>query len=186
MGFIRKLPHTLIESFKSTLDEVRQSDVLLHVVGLEHARFEHHMQVVQQTLLEIGALGLPTILVFNKIDACEASEKNLPALQREYPDAVFISALWGIGLDTLRQQLADLVRRDHIETVACIPVTDGKTLSSIRHLANVIEEKLVQVQQAGSTPLDALRVRFRAGPAQQSDLQTALAPYTKLYPIPQN
>jgi len=69
VGFIRKLPHTLVESFKSTLDEVRESDILLHVVDISHSSFEEQIGIVNQTLLEIGARDKPTYIVFNKIDA---------------------------------------------------------------------------------------------------------------------
>lgn len=68
VGFIRKLPHTLIECFKSTLDEVREADVLLHVVDVSHPSFEEQIEIVNHTLVEIGAADKPTILVFNKID----------------------------------------------------------------------------------------------------------------------
>lgn len=68
VGFIRKLPHSLVESFKSTLDEVRESDLLLHVVDISHPNFEEHISVVQQTLAELGAVDKPTIIVFNKTD----------------------------------------------------------------------------------------------------------------------
>ena len=69
VGFIRKLPHTLVESFKSTLDEVRESDILLHVVDISHPNFEEQIDIVNQTLLEIDARHKPTYIVFNKIDA---------------------------------------------------------------------------------------------------------------------
>ena len=67
VGFIRKLPHHLVESFKSTLDEVRDADVLVHVVDISHPNFEDHVAVVNETLKDIGALDKPTIVIFNKI-----------------------------------------------------------------------------------------------------------------------
>ncbi|TSA50956.1 MAG: GTPase HflX, partial [Sphingobacteriales bacterium] len=71
VGFIRKLPHHLIESFKSTLDEVRESDILIHVIDISHAKFEEQLEVVNKTITEIGASGKPTIYVFNKMDLYE-------------------------------------------------------------------------------------------------------------------
>lgn len=71
VGFIRKLPHDLVESFKSTLDEVREADILLHIVDISHPNFEEQFQVVNDTLKEIGAIDKPTILIFNKIDNYE-------------------------------------------------------------------------------------------------------------------
>ncbi len=76
VGFIRKLPHGLIESFKSTLDEVRESDILLHVVDISHPEFEAQIETVNQTLQEIGALNKKTIMVFNKIDIYNADREN--------------------------------------------------------------------------------------------------------------
>ncbi len=76
VGFIRKLPHHLVESFKSTLDEVRESDILLHVVDISHSDFEEQMQIVNQTLREIGIADKPLFMVFNKIDNYKAVEKD--------------------------------------------------------------------------------------------------------------
>src|SRR5690606_34971971 len=72
VGFIRKLPHHLVESFKSTLDEVREADVLIHVVDISHPNFEDHIAAVNETLKDINALDKPVITVFNKIDAYKA------------------------------------------------------------------------------------------------------------------
>ena len=69
VGFIRKLPHQLVESFKSTLDEVREADILLHVIDISHPNFEEQIEIVNKTLAEIDGLDKPTIMVFNKIDA---------------------------------------------------------------------------------------------------------------------
>ena len=76
VGFIRKLPHQLVESFKSTLDEVREADFLIHVVDISNSNFEDHINTVNKTLLEIGVKEKPTLLVFNKIDAYSYIEKD--------------------------------------------------------------------------------------------------------------
>ncbi len=76
VGFIRKLPHTLVESFKSTLDEVRESDILLHIVDISHPSFEEQLEIVNQTLVEIGARDKPTYIVFNKTDAFRYTQKE--------------------------------------------------------------------------------------------------------------
>jgi len=80
VGFIRKLPHQLVESFKSTLDEVREADILLHVVDISHPCFEEQIKEVKQTLVEIGAAGKPGITVFNKTDLLEQSEHEIHKL----------------------------------------------------------------------------------------------------------
>lgn len=116
VGFIRKLPHDLVECFKSTLDEVRESDILLHVVDMSHPAFEEQIQVVNETLASLKAQEKPTIVVFNKIDrlepeAREQLEKTWWA--RENAPAVFVSAGGNLGIDTLRQRLLELVRKEY-------------------------------------------------------------------------
>ncbi|GHB68566.1 GTPase HflX [Persicitalea jodogahamensis] len=139
VGFIRKLPTTLIESFKSTLDEVREADILVHVVDISHPGFEEQMEVVSSTLAEIGAADKPTIIVFNKIDLYEQPEetqdeqdwqevtedtKRLPMdalieqLRKSYhaskaEHVVFVSAEHNENMAELRRHLADLVRDKH-------------------------------------------------------------------------
>ena len=134
VGFIRKLPTQLVESFKSTLDEVRESDLILHVVDISHPEFEDQIAVVTETLREIDALGdKPQILVFNKIDAYQHIPKDpddlTPAtklnrtreelekswMARMGNDCTFISARTGEGMDELRRLLYDRVKAIHIQ-----------------------------------------------------------------------
>ncbi len=125
VGFIRKLPHHLVESFKSTLDEVRESDLLLHVVDMAHPQFEDHIRTVQQTLTEIGAADKTAVMVYNKLDLYRARyfdalldeqtrralEKELAErLQRTYGEGVFISAHTREGIDTLRELMSSHIR----------------------------------------------------------------------------
>ena len=122
VGFIRKLPTELIESFKSTLDEVREADLLLHVVDISHPRFEDQIAVVKQTLQEIGAGDKPVYLVFNKIDAYTWTEKAdddlTPAtdenrsLKANTP-CIFLSAKRRTNIDKFRQDLYGMVREIH-------------------------------------------------------------------------
>lgn len=130
VGFIRKLPHSLIESFKSTLDEVREADILLHVVDVSHPAYEEHIEVVNKTLKELGASDKPTILVFNKIDRYRVAEEDTPEREEgvaESPlerlkasyigksgfDTVFISAVNKINIDELRAKLIEKVKEKH-------------------------------------------------------------------------
>jgi GTP-binding protein HflX len=128
VGFIRKLPHDLIESFKSTLDEVREADVLIHVVDISHPQFEDQINVVNETLAELGAGEKPTILVFNKIDAYHFVPKEeddltpstkenvtLEELKRTWlarinGKCVFISAVKRINIEELRNVMLDMVK----------------------------------------------------------------------------
>lgn len=132
VGFIRKLPHQLVESFKSTLDEVREADILLHVIDISHPDFEEHMNVVNQTLEEIGAGDKPTILVFNKIDAYQPEEREewdlepmtekqmgLEELKKTWmakinTDFIFISALNKNNIEEFREMLYEKVKAIHI------------------------------------------------------------------------
>ena len=131
VGFIRKLPHQLVESFKSTLDEVREADILMHVVDISHPNFEEQIKVVKNTLQEIGAGKKPTFMVFNKIDAykyVEQDEFDLGPKKREnyslvelknswmYKEntpAIFISAKEKLHIDKLRNDLYKMVAEIH-------------------------------------------------------------------------
>jgi GTPase len=130
VGFIRKLPHSLVESFKSTLDEVRESDILVHVVDISHPGFEDQIEVVNQTLAEIQANDKPTIMIFNKVDAwspADESEKdehkekqsleNLKKhwIARNNPPAIFISATQKTNLDELKEILYYNVKALHTQ-----------------------------------------------------------------------
>ncbi|MBK5279247.1 MAG: GTPase HflX [Bacteroidia bacterium] len=121
VGFIRKLPHHLIESFKSTLDEVREADILLHVVDVAHPFHNNHIEVVNKTLAEIGAGNIPTILVLNKIDLLASQEEpiDLEELkgyyrQRGFERVVFISAEKKENIAVLKKELFDAVRQKHL------------------------------------------------------------------------
>lgn len=131
VGFIRKLPTQLVESFKSTLDEVREADILMHVVDISHPNFEDHIRVVKQTLQEIGAGNKPVFMIFNKIDAykyVEADEFEIgPKKQenisleelknswmyKENTPAIFISAKQKLHIDKLRNDLYKMVAEIH-------------------------------------------------------------------------
>ncbi|MEJ6735919.1 MAG: GTPase HflX [Flavobacteriales bacterium] len=133
VGFIRKLPHHLLESFKSTLDEVRDADVLVHVVDISHPNFEDHVAVVNETLKDIAALDKPTIVIFNKIDAFTYVKKGeddlLPSTREnysledlkkmwmsnvEYP-TVYISAVKKINTDELKDVLYKHIKNTHLD-----------------------------------------------------------------------
>lgn len=121
VGFIRKLPHHLIESFKSTLDEVRESDVLLHVVDVAHPFHDNHIQVVSKTLNEIGAGEIPVILILNKIDLWRQihPETDLSDIISYYKtlgfaDVVPVSAITKENLDELRSVIVAAVKKKHL------------------------------------------------------------------------
>ena len=114
VGFIRKLPHSLIESFKSTLDEVREADLLIHVVDVSHSSYEEQIETVNKTLLEIGAADKKVLYVFNKVDLIEGfNDKILENLETSWlaksEKSVFVSAKTGLNIDKLRQKIYEEV-----------------------------------------------------------------------------
>ncbi len=133
VGFIRKLPTQLIESFKSTLDEVREADILLHVVDVSHPNFEEHIETVNRTISEIDKTEKPTLIIFNKIDAFEYEEydefdiepksrKNYSLedwkktyLNRNKTNVIFISAKEKLNLEELKEQLYESISKIHTE-----------------------------------------------------------------------
>jgi GTP-binding protein HflX len=131
VGFIRKLPHHLVESFKSTLDEVREADILLHVVDLSHPRYEEQISIVNKTLEEIGASSKPILYIFNKVDQYEKNQFD-PWLEEKvkkeimdeliqkwewetHDQSIFISATEKRNLDQLRKMLLEKVRQLYVQ-----------------------------------------------------------------------
>ena len=132
VGFIRKLPTHLVESFKSTLDEVREADVLIHVVDISHPNYEEQIEVVESTLRELGGGDIPTMLVFNKTDAYSYIKKDEDDLtpstkdnlslddhiedwNRSHPGSLFISALKKSNINELKDQLYQKVKKIHMK-----------------------------------------------------------------------
>jgi GTP-binding protein HflX len=125
VGFIRKLPHQLIESFKSTLDETRESDLLLHVVDVSHPQFEDHLAVVESTLAEIGSDDKPTMIVFNKVDRIEVEpfgptrEDIMAGIRERFErgdrEVIFISAKEKWGMEELRNVVFEAVKEIHVK-----------------------------------------------------------------------
>ena len=173
VGFIRKLPHKLIESFKSTLDEVRESDVLLHVVDASHSHFEDHIKVVRQTLDELGAIDKPTVLVFNKLDELE-TRGLVTALRAQYENAAFVSALRGIGLESLRKQVLGLVESDYVDREALLPVSEAKSRARVHSVAQVLSEEMAMATGYGD-PEPVVRLRYRASAENAPELDRMLA-----------
>ncbi|UII23311.1 GTPase HflX [Fulvivirga ligni] len=120
VGFIRKLPHHLIESFKSTLAEVKEADVLIHVVDISHPAYEDHIRVVKETLKELDAVDKPTIYVFNKIDLLEEEEmedlqdRRIANIETD-DKRVFVSAASKINIDELRQAILEAAKIRHYQ-----------------------------------------------------------------------
>jgi GTP-binding protein HflX len=144
VGFIRKLPHNLVASFRATLEEVNEADLLLHVIDASHPVWEEQRQVVDQVLAELGAAEKPVLYVFSKIDA--VAEGDLEALRERIgnllPDSsVFVSSLAKDGLDPLRRALMVAARKGTTLAELRLPIGDGKLLAQIYREADVIGQR---------------------------------------------
>ena len=142
VGFIRKLPHHLVASFRSTLEEAREADVLLHVIDASHPDWEEHREVVAEVLAELDLEGRDEILVFNKIDRITHDEEA--ALRDrvrafEPTPALFVSALRPDSLDAIRETLRARVRGRLAHVVVHVPVADGEAIAALYREGEVTE-----------------------------------------------
>jgi GTP-binding protein HflX len=162
VGFVRHLPHQLVEAFRSTLEEVADSDLILHVVDGSDADPEGQIAAVREVLGEIDALHVPELLVINKIDAADAD--TLTRLRRVAPDAVFVSARTGRGLEQLATAVEARLPRPSIEVHVLVPYDRGDLVSRVHSTGEVLAE-----EHTGDGTLLAARV--------SGDLAGALSAY---------
>ena len=139
VGFIRKLPHHLVQSFKSTLDEVREADLLIHLVDGSSTMVHEYIEVVQQTLKELKSNNKQTLLVFNKVDRMDDEQHEM--LRGEYPNALYISAIRGIGLSELEEAIEQEIESHYIKVDLDIPIQAYKAVAFIHEHAHVENEK---------------------------------------------
>jgi GTP-binding protein HflX len=154
VGFVRNLPHQLVEAFRSTLEEAAEADLLLHVVDVAAPDPERRMRVVREVLGQIGAEEIPEVLVGNKIDIADTVE--VERFRALWPDAVAVSALTGEGLDGLVQRLGVDAFRSTVDVELTVPFSEGHLLGVIRSSADVLSEEYTE---AGTR----LRARMPAG-----------------------
>jgi GTP-binding protein HflX len=140
VGFIRRLPHHLIASFRATLDEVSEARMLLHVVDVSQPGAQEQILAVEEVLKELDALDKPTLMVFNKVDKLE-DMSHLPLLRHKYPNNVETSALLGEGLDDLRAKLLEIASEDEVEIDVDIPQKEGQIVNYIYDHGEVIERE---------------------------------------------
>lgn len=169
VGFIRKLPHHLVASFKSTLDEVTEADILLHVVDVSHPLFEEQIAVVDETLEEIGASGKPTVMVFNKIDRL-ADRNIVTSLASRYENAVFISAARGINMSSLEKKLAEILDANIIEQTITFSQSEHRIISQLHDMAEILDTRYDG---------DSITIRFRLDKIHADRLKTILAKKSK-------
>ena len=136
VGFIRKLPHQLVESFKSTLDEVREADALMHVLDISHPNFEDHFEVVKETLAEIDDTEKPTIVVFNKIDAYQ-HDPNLEDHEVDSENAVMsldeLKKTWMAKLPNAKCVFISAQNKENIEELKSVLYGEVKEIFQVRY-----------------------------------------------------
>ena len=140
VGFIRKLPHHLIASFKSTLDEIIEADILIHVVDISAPNFREQIKVVEETLEELNSLDKPTIIAFNKIDKLQ-DRSIIHTLAKEYENAVFISASRGVNIQALKDKILQLIDDHYVEITGKGNVPNPEAMSVIYKLGEVLDVK---------------------------------------------
>lgn len=141
VGFVSKLPHLLVKAFRSTLEEVTEADLLIHVVDYSNAQYEQQIQVTKETLKEIGADHIPVIYAFNKVDLTDAVEYDTGA------DYVHISAKTKKGMNNLIELVKQKVLTNYVQCEMLIPYSEGRVLSYLRAKANI---KSVRYEGSGA------------------------------------
>ncbi|MDI6767866.1 MAG: GTPase HflX [Bacteroidota bacterium] len=151
VGFIRKLPSNLIASFKSTLAETIEADILLHVVDISHPHFEEQISVVKETLVDLEAADKPMVMVFNKID--KLNDRSLiNELKKKYDSSVFISAERGINISSLTEILLDMIDHSTTEQTILISQSDYRLVARLHEFAEIVDKEYEN---------DSIRIRFR-------------------------
>ena len=156
VGFIRKLPHHLIASFKSTLAEVTEADILFHIVDASSPQFEDQIEVVKTTLDELRSLDKPSVMVFNKIDRL-TDRSFLKELEQRYENAVSISAARGINISGLKEKILSLLEKDLTERTMVVKQSDYKVIALLHDVADVLEKTYLD---------NRVRIRFRISDAE--------------------
>lgn len=140
VGFIRKLPANLIASFKSTLDEVRDADIILHIVDISDKYFEEHIHVVEETLKELGSDKKVILKVFNKIDLVSERDK-ISFVMNNYINSIIVSAEKGINISSLIDKIIELSETSFVEGDVDLNLEDSKTAAKIHSMAEVLDTK---------------------------------------------
>jgi GTPase len=136
VGFVRHLPHQIVEAFRSTLEEVAYADLVLHVVDGAHPDPEGQVSAVREVLAEVGADRIPELLVINKVDVAE--EETLLRLKRTWPDAVFVSARSGLGIEELRRAIEENLPRPAVEMHILLPYARSDLAARIHRAGQVL------------------------------------------------
>ena len=140
VGFLRKLPHTLIESFKATLEEVNEADLLIHVVDLSHSRLDENIEAVDIVIKELGAYGKQTLVVLNKIDVLK-NQELVPIYLEKFPGSVAISARTGCGTEELVLALQNALSSWRLRSRYRVSLSESALIAEIHRVGHVLELK---------------------------------------------
>jgi GTP-binding protein HflX len=136
VGFVRHLPHQIVEAFRSTLEEVSYADLVVHVVDGAHPDPEGQVSAVREVLADVSADTIPELLVINKMDA--ADEETVLRLKRAWPDAVFVSARSGAGIAELQQAIAERLPKPAVDLRVLLPYDRGDLIARIHRTGQVL------------------------------------------------
>jgi GTP-binding protein HflX len=156
VGFINKLPHNLVASFKSTLEEVVEADLLLHVIDISHSNFREQLKVVEKVLEEMGAGNRKMLYVFNKADVLSPEELEFRVPGKYSENSIFISAQTGFNIDRLNEKIIEIMERDYVEREISFSTKKTKLISTIHRITEVLEEDYNG---------DKVTIRFKASSA---------------------
>jgi len=180
VGFIRKLPHHLVASFRATLEELNEADLLLHVIDASHAAWEEQREVVDEVIAELGARDKPMLYVFNKRDRLSPAEaEGLGArVANLFPNAVMVSSIAPGGLDPLREELLRDVRRFKPVVELQLGHGDGKLLAELHRSGEVVSQRHTEEGTFVRVRLDAAALArvLRAGASVVDTVTGARAP----------
>ncbi len=167
VGFLHLLPHHLIEAFRGTLEEVVNADILMHVCDASHPRVEQLAQSVDDVLKTLGADTKPTIHVMNKIDLIDSTTRVLEQKKRQWPEAVFISAETGGGLDNLFKTIVEQTKDNWITEEYAIPLKQAKLISQLYDIGEVLNRTDTEthtILKVNLTPQDAQKFKSQINP----------------------
>jgi GTP-binding protein HflX len=170
VGFIHKLPHQLVEAFRATLDEVNRADVLIEVVDASDAHFGEHRATVQTVLDELGAGAKPRLVAFNKADLLDPSARDGSVPGPAIAGSVFVSALTGFGMETLRAEIAALLASLWVDVDVAMPYAAGELLARVR------ERGTIELEYRERD----VRVRGRVAPSLAGELEAVAARWAEL------
>lgn len=152
VGFIRKLPPQLVASFKSTLSEVREADIIFHVVDVSHPFYEDHIKVVDETLKEFGSKDKKVVIIFNKIDLIKDKAK-IDFIRNSHKNSIMISAKRGMNISVLKSKLNEIIEETFVDEKIILKLNESKKVSQIHSLAEVLKTEYDE---------DGIKVHYKA------------------------